>query len=232
MWRLWQAILTCLSISSCRFCYELDVGSSTKEKGKDRATKDRPKDRSTKKHKKKDEKKDKKKAKHQEPLVDLYCAIYTPHFGNYYHWAFATHNQATSQWHLFQVVQDEQDGPFRPEGRQTNPTNSERCHQPLTFLGQMHPGWWDTLVQQIGMIQVPGEGLGWNCQDYVMDIWDALQAGQMIDELTWYEGREEMLPYYGQDFGGDADEESEEYEEQEEQEGQVMSQEFVYDSSE
>jgi hypothetical protein len=52
-----------------------------------------------------------------------------------------------------------QDSPFRPEQRQTNPTNLYRYHQPLTFLGYMHWNWWDAFIQQIEMIQVPGDAV-------------------------------------------------------------------------
>ncbi|KAK4202986.1 hypothetical protein QBC40DRAFT_294359 [Triangularia verruculosa] len=55
---------------------------------------------------------------------ELYCAIYTPHFGNFYHWAFTVFNGATREWHIFEVVQDEQDGPFRAERRLADPQRS------------------------------------------------------------------------------------------------------------
>lgn len=75
-----------------------------------------------------------------ESSIELYYAICTAHFGNYYHWAFAARSQQTRQWCIFEVVQDEQDGLFRHEQRQVDPRNSNRCQRPLTLLGCMHPG--------------------------------------------------------------------------------------------
>ncbi|KAF2461275.1 hypothetical protein BDY21DRAFT_360426 [Lineolata rhizophorae] len=118
--------------------------------------------------------------------IDLYCAIYTPHFRNYYHWAFTTYNHSTRRWCIFEVTQDELDGPFRPE------------------------------------------------EHYVMEIWDAISLHGMIDEDTWTEGRQSMLEFYGQDFGGrgNDDDEGEEEEEPVRQGRQFLSAEYVYDSSE
>ncbi len=65
----------------------------------------------------------------------------------------------------------------------------------------------DTLIEKIGMIQVPGEGDSWNCQDYVMDIWDVMRCFGMIDNDTWEVGKVRMMPDFGQDFGGSEDEE-------------------------
>ncbi|KAK0724022.1 hypothetical protein B0T21DRAFT_423400 [Apiosordaria backusii] len=62
--------------------------------------------------------------------------------------------------------------------------SSLRCRQPLTFLGQMYGDCWDTLVEQIRSVQIPGEAVEWNCQEYVIDIWDAMQAAQIINEQT------------------------------------------------
>ncbi|KAK3175439.1 hypothetical protein K4F52_010269 [Lecanicillium sp. MT-2017a] len=170
----------------------------------------------------------------QASILNLYCAIYTPHFGNYYHWAFAVSDLAGVDWHIFEVVQDVQDGPFTPAHRMVNPMNSRRCRQPLIYLGQLHVGWWETLVNNIYEMR-PGEALSWNCQDYVMEIWDMMCSVGMIEQSTWQYGRAAMMPYYGQDFGDDGDEEDDTYEEghDEEQSGRrILSEEFVLDSSE
>lgn len=93
--------------------------------------------------------------------------------------------------------------------------NSIRCHRPLTLLGKIHMGWWDILVQQIGTIQVPGYAVSWNCQDYVIEIWDAMHVCEMIDEGMWAESKEKMMDYYGQDFGNQPEPDNEEIEEDE-----------------
>lgn len=170
--------------------------------------------------------------------LDIFCAIYTPRDeGNYYHWALAVYNREQNEWDILEVVQDETDGPFRPEHRQINPMSSRRCLQPLTGLGQMHPGWWSAFVEMVGRIPVPGEGLSWNCQDYVLDIWQGMKDAGMVDNTTWNAGRSEVLQYYGQDFGGGAEEDEDEEDEEDENETGVearefKSEEFIRDSSE
>ncbi|KAF5020566.1 hypothetical protein F66182_7398 [Fusarium sp. NRRL 66182] len=168
-------------------------------------------------------------------LVDVYCAIYNPHLGNYYHWALAINHQTTRGWLLFEVIQDVHDGPFEAVMRETNPASSASCHQPLLLIGQIDAEWTNTLVTAIGEIQVPGEGLSWNCQDYVLEIWRVMLNYGMITHHTWQDGHNAMLPYYGQDFGeqnqDQEDERDEEYEDSsEEHDGEFPSAEFVYDS--
>lgn len=164
--------------------------------------------------------------------TDLYCAVYTPTFGNYYHWAFAMNHRPTRQWQLFQVIQEEEGGPFIRNQREVNPSNSSRCLQPL-LLGRMPASRWDWLIRKVPTIPVPGEGESWNCQDYVVEIWELLRG--VIGEAAWNEGYQEMLSYYGQDFGDQGENEGgeENYEEDDdgtEGGGKILSQEFVYDS--
>ncbi|GJN70096.1 hypothetical protein PLICBS_004148 [Purpureocillium lilacinum] len=175
-------------------------------------------------------------------LLKLWCAIYYPQFGNYYHWAFAVSDTADSAWHIFEVTQEVQDGPFTAVHRRTNPTRSQRCVQPLTYLGQMHEGNLSPMINQIRQITVPGEALSWNCQDYVIEIWDALLGAGIVSPETWQSGRAQMLQYYGQDFGGSGGDESgvsygyggyEGYEDDDQDGNQrIVSEEFVYDSDE
>ncbi|RKU46413.1 hypothetical protein DL546_005731 [Coniochaeta pulveracea] len=97
----------------------------------------------------------------EEPIenFDLYCAIYVPRAGNYYHWAFVVNDQTIQMpWHIFQVTQDEHDN-YHPSYLQVDPMASDRCMLPLPHLGKMHPAWFETLAARIGAIQVPGEAM-------------------------------------------------------------------------
>ncbi|KAH8157313.1 hypothetical protein CIB48_g10930 [Xylaria polymorpha] len=179
---------------------------------KSSSSKDKPKPstknpQKSKKHSSQENRKSKKDSSDQ--YVDLYCAIYIPQFGNYYHWAFATHNPAGGQWSLFQAVQDFLDGPFQPERLEIDPRDSSRC-LPLVYLGQMNAGWGPSFIDAVGRIAVPGDALSWNCQDYVMDIWEMMWNMGMIDEGTWSTGKMSMMPYYGQDYGGGEGQDQEE----------------------
>jgi hypothetical protein len=171
----------------------------------------------------------------QEQCCNIYCAVYTPEFGNYYHWALAVYKIATREWHIFQVVQETEGAAFSANHRRANPTDSRRCRQPLTYLGRMHIGWWSTLREKIRMIQVPGEAVSWNCQDYVMDIWSVMKYFEMITDETWQTGKESMMPYYGQDYGGedeDEEEDEEAYEDNDGEEDRILSAEYIDDSDE
>lgn len=163
--------------------------------------------------------------------LELYGAVYEPRSGNYYHWAFVIKDPATRPpWHIFEVIQDEYDN-YHPNYLQRDPTSTRRCHEPITYLGKMHPNWLETIVGRVQGIRVPGEVAQWNCQDYVMEIWDIVGECGMVEQETYEQGRLKMLPYYGQDFGGQG--EVEEAYEEEEEEGKslhVLSDEFVYDS--
>ncbi|KAG6056233.1 hypothetical protein E4U32_005832 [Claviceps aff. humidiphila group G2b] len=148
--------------------------------------------------------------------------------GNFYHWAFAMKQAVKSgkhRWQIFQVVQEKPDKPYKRDMLQVDPTSSTTCLKPLTLLGQMTADYWDWLIEAVQEIPVPGETNSWNCQDYVLEIWELL-----------LDGYDRMLICYGQDFGGgqetDGTEESEEEEAVEENDGErkVLSEEFVYDS--
>ncbi len=108
------------------------------------------------------------------------------------------------------------------------------------------------LVENIDRIPVPGEGLSWNCQDYVIEIWEMMYNNDMINQEIYDGGRVNMMPYYGPDFGGerdsngdeveddgdddddrqDGDGEDYEYRDDGHEGGQALSAEFVIDSSE
>ena len=172
-------------------------------------------------------------ADHELP-ISLYCVISTPFFGNFYHWDFATYDPNTQQWFVLGVVQEEEDGPFNYEKRYQNPLDTTPGR--LLFLGQVRPVCRDTLMRDIGLIQVPGEAASWDCQDYVMEIWEIVREYKMVDDDRWWESRRKMVRYFGQDFGGEDSEreESEVEEDEDDQEGRerrILSEEFVYDSS-
>ncbi|KAK5632415.1 hypothetical protein RRF57_008129 [Xylaria bambusicola] len=63
-------------------------------------------------------------------------------------------------------------------------------------------GWYERLCTEIEPIPVPGESVYWNCQDYVMDIWEMMMAKGMIYEDVYVSGKAAVMPYFGQDYGG------------------------------
>jgi len=196
-----------------------------KDKKKHKSDKDKDKDRERKRER---SSKSKKSAGVLGEYFNMYCAVYTPEFGNYYHWALAA--EVDGNWSIFHVVQAFEGASFGAEMRQTNPRNSNRCHR-LVSLGEIHRGWWNGFLTGVASIPVPGDAVSWNCQDYVMDIWGLMWAEGMITAEMYSTGRTNMIPFYGQDFGGDEEHEEEEEEEAEQQRPPV-SDEYVYDSDE
>jgi hypothetical protein len=66
-----------------------------------------------------------------------------------------------------------------------------------------------------------------------MEIWDIIGECGMVESEIYQEGQEAMMPYYGQDFGGQEDQEDQEDEAEGEEQGdarQVPSEEYIYDS--
>lgn len=98
----------------------------------------------------------------------------------------------------------------------------------------MHVDNWDWLIEAVRELPVRGEAASWNCQDYVLGIWEMLLEAGVIEHDVWSNGYDLMLPYFGQDFGGQGGHEEYEEQEGEEEEGnggkRFKSQEFVYDS--
>lgn len=128
--------------------------------------------------------------------IEIYGAVYTPAFGNYYDWALAMYNPSTNAWLVFQVTQEPDGGPFVPQITQRDPRSAPRCITPLMSLGYVEEAWMVQLEQLIYGIQVPGEAASWNCQDYVLEIWEAMMECGMISSDTWQAGRDSMMPYY------------------------------------
>jgi hypothetical protein len=147
-------------------------------------------------------------------------------------------NSATDKWSTFQVVQEIEDGPFQPERVDVDPSNVMNC-LPLVHLGQMDAGWCSSLINGIGRIPVPGEAASWNCQDYVMEIWEMMRNMGMVDEEAWSIGKAAILIYYRQDYGESEGEDHEELEDEEDgnegtehgaNKAYPLSEEYVYNS--
>lgn len=173
-----------------------------------------------------------KPAKQTDPEIDVSVAVYWPRWGNYYHWAFVLQNSYTAEWDVYEAAQDEEDGPYYPNHLSVNPTNSRRCLLPLVPLVSLDLIHKPTIDGIISEMRVPGQAAAWNCQDYVMDIWEVMYMFEMVSLEEYEYARERLMQFYGQDFGGmsPASIEEEEEEARESEPGRVLSDEFVYDS--
>ncbi|KAM0539969.1 hypothetical protein ACHAO7_011648 [Fusarium culmorum] len=196
-------------------------------------------DKSRKKHRSKDTKSSHHSNKHgstsrshrdeTDQVMDLYCAVYQPRVGNYYHWAFAMHRPDLG-WAIFEVVQDVDDGPFRTAIRDVNPSSSARC-LPLVPLARIYSSYAQNLASQIREIPVEGRPALWNCQEYVLEIWDLVWQLGAIDQNTYEVARQNLMPYFGPIQEEDDEYEHEEVpDEDDNQPRQYQSAEFISDS--
>ncbi|RFU29693.1 hypothetical protein B7463_g6626, partial [Scytalidium lignicola] len=166
--------------------------------------------------------------------LDLSIVIYTPVFGNYLHWALSIFDQTSATWHIFQVIQVDEDHPFEYHYGQatTSPANSDRFIH-LVHVADLDLSDWETIVQATREVPFEDQPVHWNCQDWAYDVLDILLRDGLIDDYTRRSARVEADRFYGPDVGGGDD-----YGEQDEEgnieevPGKFLSEEYVYDSDE
>ncbi|KYK56075.1 hypothetical protein DCS_08041 [Drechmeria coniospora] len=161
--------------------------------------------------------------------LELFCAVYAQVHDSLYHWAFAIYTQGSSSrgWHIYEVVQERRvcgGREYRAVHRQANPNRSTSCLKPLVPLGLVHKSKWAAITEKIESVPIAvPRRRRWNCQSYVLDIWNRLLMCRIVDGEAWQRGRDMMLPYHGQArLCGYSEKEGER---------RFTSNEFVYDSS-
>jgi len=134
--------------------------------------------------------------------VCLYLAVYNQNFGNMYHWALAA-QVASGQdvgWHIFEVIQQktgENRPAFIPTYHRASPTQAVNCLRPLQKLITVDARQWGLVREQIRLVRVAGKGTSWNCQEYVLDIWEQLFHSRVINYTAWSVGKDLMMDRYG-----------------------------------
>ena len=159
----------------------------------------------------------------QEQRLHLYIAVYTPSSGHYYHWAVTIFDEATGEWHTYEVTRSYEDGPFTTRYLAVDPRNSTRC-QPLVYLaGRSSDSLEDVVLAITG---VPAQARrGWDCQSYVVDVMHALESENLVTEEERLAAWGQVAEFYGyieEDFGGQQPAVDDE---------RILSEEYVYDSS-
>jgi len=144
--------------------------------------------------------------------VSLYLAVYKQAFGKLYHWALAARfgHGPNSAWHIFEVIQDvDSNGGggcrYVPVHHRADPTHAVNCLRPLRKLAVIPMSRWECVVGTVQRARVPGRGAAWNCQDYVLDIWEGLFHAQVITYAKWSESKEVIMEIYGPVAGWDAE---------------------------
>ncbi|KAG4430263.1 hypothetical protein IFR05_014259 [Cadophora sp. M221] len=155
--------------------------------------------------------------------LHLYIAVYTPSSGHYYHWAITIFDEATGEWHTYEVIRSYESGPFATHYLEADPRSSTRC-QPLVYLAGRPSTSLDTIIGIITGVLVQADPR-WDCQSYVVDIMNALERENLVTEEEHQAAWGQVTGFYGymeQDFGAQqpaADDE------------RILSDEYAYDSS-
>lgn len=118
------------------------------------------------------------------PVVDLHVVIYRPREGNYFHWAFHTYNTKSDEHQVFQV-----------EGLENELERTVLTFNPESFMrvvrqilvGHMREIDLKQAAQAIEEVEIQNEVATWDCQDYVIDIMDALDDIGLLGSFRKYE---------------------------------------------
>lgn len=113
--------------------------------------------------------------------VRLFIAIYDPSGGLYHHWAVAINNEATNEWHTYDAVRSYTDGPFVPHYLAVDPRSSVRCRAPLVDVATCPSTSIDNIHGTIQGVAMQ-DAQGWNCQNYVFDIMEALVRNNLVTQ--------------------------------------------------
>jgi hypothetical protein len=127
-------------------------------------------------------------------MPNLYVAMYRPTSGNYEHWAL--YLIAGERHLLFQVKG--QTPNFQKDASTGIPTNSRR-HRRNIFLDTITVNDVAAFVRLFGAAEVDNDTSEWDCQDFVMELLEALEEEGVLDpDDEDYKANKELLKeYYG-----------------------------------
>lgn len=126
------------------------------------------------------------------PRADLYVVMYRPTSGNYEHWALYLDNNGE---HTTYEVTDEHPN-FKKNQTETRPQNSNRYLRSYK-VGTINADDISAFRDEVTKAKVDNETVHWNCQDYVMEIVDALVMECIIDEDDYLGVKPKILRHFG-----------------------------------
>jgi hypothetical protein len=111
-----------------------------------------------------------------EVMGKLYIAIYKPRYGNYKHWALFLESTESL---VFEVVGEH--GTFQKNTIIGSPSSSTR-HEKNILVADINEQDVPELKKVVSKVNVDNETMEWNCQDYVLEVLEALKEECIIDE--------------------------------------------------
>ena len=128
-----------------------------------------------------------------DPAVKLFVCIDNPVEGNYFHWSFYVHDATASGCSQHQVfdVRGEVDWIAGRQHYQTavstrDPAESS-AHKTNILVGRLDREQLPTLIKAIKTVEADNETANWDCQDYVIEILDALGNAELIGGTPDYD---------------------------------------------
>jgi hypothetical protein len=122
--------------------------------------------------------------------ISLYVAIYNDG-GVYKHWSLFLDGPKKADKRIFHVMGS--DGNFRYDTKNTNARRSQSLLE-LVYLGEVKASDADRIEDIARRLPVQNNMSGWNCQDYVLDLLEALEEAGIIDgEDSNYKGKKDTV---------------------------------------
>lgn len=106
----------------------------------------------------------------------LYVVFYRPRYGNYQHWALYLEG---TEHTIFEVTGSHPN--FEKKEVKANPSNSGSYLSKL-YVGTISETDIVTVRQCVAAVEVDNATTEWDCQEYVIDILDKLEAELVLDE--------------------------------------------------
>lgn len=111
-------------------------------------------------------------------MFNLYVAIYKPKGGNVHHWAVWLEGPGWSR--LFQAEGDP--GKYKVTEKDNVQPNASSRHKENVFVAEIDD--YNGFIASARNCTAPDDSAAWDCQEYVMDVLDAANVDNFIDDYT------------------------------------------------
>lgn len=123
------------------------------------------------------------------PIASINVAISRPtlpptdRLSDFYHWTFYIHNPSTGLHRQYEV---EGEANFLSRNILSEPPDSSRLIKtiPVGHISQKSIPLLEAVIEKV---EIRNDIFSWDCQDYVIEILDALQEAELLGEMEGYE---------------------------------------------
>ncbi|KAF2812797.1 uncharacterized protein BDZ99DRAFT_517112 [Mytilinidion resinicola] len=111
-------------------------------------------------------------------MANLYVAIYKPVGGNVHHWALWL--EASTWSRLFEANAGGNPGEYVVSERENVRPNASGRHKSNRFVAQIDD--YNGFIKNARSCKAPADSAAWNCQEYVLDVLEAANLDDIIDD--------------------------------------------------